>query len=129
MERPWPENMKFSLQVIERYTTSFTLEANSHAHATEQAENMAIERTFPSGYVETCTRCIAVLPSGETPQATAPRESWTPVDALVAQAAAVDRFQDTGEAVHAVEAARLSKYSGFEIGPHGELLPIAASSD
>lgn len=51
-------------------------------------------------------------------------ESMSQVDALIAQAAAVARYQATGESEHADEAARLQKISRVEIGPHGELIQV-----
>jgi hypothetical protein len=51
----------------------------------------------------------------------APDTPLSQVDALVAQAAAVARFQATGDAQHAEEASRLARISRLEIGPHGDL--------
>lgn len=46
------------------------------------------------------------------------------LEALVMQEAAVARFEALGEEVHATEAVRLSKISGFYFGPFEEILPI-----
>lgn len=58
----------------------------------------------------------------ETPNSKA--STLTQLDALLAQAAAVSRFQKSGELEHATEAERLSKISRVEIGPHGELITL-----
>jgi hypothetical protein len=60
----------------------------------------------------------------EATSATPAGRSMSQVDALVAQAAAIARFQDTGEAADAKEASRLAKISRVDIGPKGELLPM-----
>jgi hypothetical protein len=64
----------------------------------------------------------------ETTQVVPSSASMSQVEALTAQLAAYVRFKETGEAVHAVEAARLSKISGIAIDDNGLIRAVQAST-
>lgn len=50
---------RFQMTVTETYRISFEVEADDADQAAEQAEAMAVERTYPPGHQEDCSRTIA----------------------------------------------------------------------
>lgn len=51
---------RFTMTVTETYTNTFEVEAAEVNEAIATAEEMAIERQFPTGNVEVCHRTVAV---------------------------------------------------------------------
>lgn len=100
------ENMNLVLGAVAGYLLKKTNEGDQLASGLHQMLTVVMKEVSP---VEVSSTKAATL---------------TQLDALLAQAEAVSRFQKSGELEHATEAERLSKISRLEIGPHGELITL-----